>query len=82
MKTETRVISIVLQMGPLADFLKRFRPSCKEMSIRKKDYAFLLKAPDAARKHGVIIDSDEQITFRGFKILTTNCNAGDADGRR
>jgi hypothetical protein len=82
MKTETRVISIILQMGPLADFLKRFRPSCTQMSIRKKDYEFLLKASDVALKHGVIRQPDDQLTFRGFRLLTTSCNAGEPDGRR
>jgi hypothetical protein len=82
MKAETRVISIVLQMGPLADFLKRFRPSCKQMSIRKKDYEFLLKASDIALKHGIVRKPDNRLTFRGFTLLTTDCNAGEADGRR
>jgi hypothetical protein len=84
MKAETRVTLLMLQMAPLADWLKRFRPDCKQMSIRKRDHSFLLANASLARKHGIFVEHDEHITFRGFEILSTTCGgvSSDADEAR
>jgi hypothetical protein len=79
MKAETRIVRLLCDMAPLADWMKRFKPACRQMSIRKRDYNFLLGQADLARKHGIEIGPDQRIRFRGFEISSTTCGGISSD---
>lgn len=55
-------------MAPLAEFYKRYRPSCQVIHIHRDDWQCIKQAADAARIHGFVIDDNGKITFQGFEL--------------
>jgi hypothetical protein len=80
MKAETRVIHLTLQMAPLADWMRRFKPTCSRMSIRRRDYKFLLDHPEIATRYGISVDAKKgKIIYQGFEIYSTDCGGVSTD---
>lgn len=72
MKAETQIKQVVSGIEPLANFLSKFRPSCKRIHIRRADWTMLRAEPHLARTYGFVID-DERVAFREFDLLPTDC---------
>lgn len=62
------------RVSRLADWLTKFKPDCKQMSIEQRDFSVILANPGVARPHGFAV-TGESITFRGFAIRSTQCKA-------
>lgn len=58
---------IHLMVTGLADWLKRHRPSCRQITLRAKDFDYVRRWPKAASMHGFTV-TETGATFDGFEL--------------
>lgn len=61
------ITEIKTRMGRLSAHLKAFTPSCKTLTLKRKDYDLIKRWPKAANLAGFQINGDS-IYFDGFEL--------------
>lgn len=58
---------IRLMVARLADWLKLSTPSCRQITLKAKDYDYVRRWPKAAEMHGFTVTADG-VQFDGFEL--------------
>ncbi len=61
------IMEVVERMRPLADWMERFKPGQKELTLIRKDWDLIARWPKAASLFDIAVD-EKGLHWRGFQL--------------